>query len=158
MKLTLKNVRIHADMSEETTCFSATVYLDGVRAGHANNRGTGGPHDIDWSDRDLGAKYEAWLDSQVVPFTTYEGKLTTLDTVWEKLETMIDEALDAFEQEKWLKRQCKSKTLFKLKDKEAPEKPDEWWVIKAPFSEVAKHKLQKMYGDNLGEIANERFV
>ena len=74
---------------------------------------------------------------------------------WYKLEWKVGEALDDFQEKQWLKRQCKTKTLFKLKDQ---EKPDEWWVIKAPFCELAKHKLQQMYGDNLGEIANERLV
>jgi hypothetical protein len=71
---------------------------------------------------------------------------------FDKLDWKIGEALDAYEDARWLKRQCKTKTLFKLNDQ---ENPDEWLVIKAPFCELAKHKLQQMYGDNLGVIANE---
>jgi hypothetical protein len=158
MELTLKNVKIVEAMSEETTCFAASIYIDGKRAGLVRNRGYGGPHEIDWLDRDLGQQYETWLKDQPVPFETYDGKIELLDNIHDKLEVTINEALEAFEQERWLKNQCKKKTLFKLKDKEDPEKPDAWWVIKAPFCEVAKKKLQQMYGDNLGEIANERFV
>ena len=152
MKLTLKNVKIHNDMSEETLCFSATIYIDDKKAGHVSNRGTGGSHEFDWDSRDIGSAYEEWLEKQIIPFTTYDGKLTTLDSIWEKLETKVDEALEEFENTRWLKSQCKKKTLFKLKDQ---EDPDAWWVIKAPFCELAKAKLKKMYGNNLGEIANE---
>lgn len=48
MKLELKNVRIHEDMSEETTCFSATLYVDGIRAALCSNRGCGGSTDVNF--------------------------------------------------------------------------------------------------------------
>jgi hypothetical protein len=158
MELTLKNVKVLESMSEETTCFSATIYIDGKRAGHAGNRGCGGPHDIDWTDRVLGARYEKWLKDEPVPVELYDGKIMLLDNITDKLETMIDDALNVVEQRTWLKRQCKNKTLFKLKDDDNYDNPAAWWVVKAPFSEITKHKLQQRYGENLGEIANERFV
>lgn len=40
----LKNVKIHADMSEETTCFSATAYWNGKKIGYVKNEGRGGSH------------------------------------------------------------------------------------------------------------------
>ena len=163
MELTLKNVKLMESMSEETTCFSASIYIGGERAGEVRNRGTGGPHEIDWcSDKNgsewLGLAYEEWLKDQTVPFETFEGKIELLDNTHDKLEVTIDEALNRFEDERWLKRQCKKKILFKLKDDENRDDATAWWVVKAPFSEITKHQLQKRYGDNLGEIANERFV
>lgn len=43
MKLELKNLKIAEFASEETTCYQATVYVDGVRAILASNEGHGGP-------------------------------------------------------------------------------------------------------------------
>lgn len=46
MKLMLKKVKIHEDMSEETTCFSAEMWENGVKIGEVRNDGRGGCHDI----------------------------------------------------------------------------------------------------------------
>lgn len=42
MSITVKNVKIAEFMSEETLCFTATVYQDGKRIGEAKNDGHGG--------------------------------------------------------------------------------------------------------------------
>ena len=42
MEITLKNLKISKFMSEETTCFQATIYVDGKIAGTAQNDGHGG--------------------------------------------------------------------------------------------------------------------
>jgi hypothetical protein len=44
MIVTLKNLKVAEFASEETTCFSATVYLDGKRAMTVKNDGHGGSH------------------------------------------------------------------------------------------------------------------
>jgi len=43
--LALRNVRINSRLSEETLCFTATIYLDGKKIGEAANRGQGGAHE-----------------------------------------------------------------------------------------------------------------
>lgn len=43
MKLELRNVHFSERMSDETNCFSATVYVNGKRVGEVENRGCGGP-------------------------------------------------------------------------------------------------------------------
>lgn len=48
MQLALKNIKIHAGLSEETTCYEAVLYVDGKRACHVSNRGTGGCDDQHW--------------------------------------------------------------------------------------------------------------
>jgi hypothetical protein len=45
-RVTLKNIKINQSLSEETTCYSATVYLDGKRVGTTGNRGHGGSDEI----------------------------------------------------------------------------------------------------------------
>jgi hypothetical protein len=52
MNITLKNVSYSAAMSQETSCFTATIYVDGVKAGDARNDGHGGstfifPHSLE---------------------------------------------------------------------------------------------------------------
>lgn len=42
MRLVLKNVQVNTRMSEETTNFAATLYLDGIRIGTVGNDGRGG--------------------------------------------------------------------------------------------------------------------
>lgn len=41
-QITLKKVRVFASLSEETTCYQADVYIDGVLVGQAENTGKGG--------------------------------------------------------------------------------------------------------------------
>ena len=43
MRLQLKNVKILESLSEETLCYSATVYVDGARTVEVSNHGHGGP-------------------------------------------------------------------------------------------------------------------
>ena len=45
-RLTLKSFKHAAFLSEETNAFTATVYFDGQRVGHAKNEGHGGCTDI----------------------------------------------------------------------------------------------------------------
>jgi len=52
MKIELKNVKHSEFASHETSCFEASVYIDGVRAGIVENDGQGGcnryhPHDLE---------------------------------------------------------------------------------------------------------------
>lgn len=42
MKIELKNIKHHAALSEETNAFSASLYIDGKKAGTAENTGKGG--------------------------------------------------------------------------------------------------------------------
>lgn len=45
MKVELKNVKINKTFSEETTCFTASVYINGKKAAYAKNGGYGGATD-----------------------------------------------------------------------------------------------------------------
>jgi cell division FtsZ-interacting protein ZapD len=63
-KLTMRNLKFHEDMSEETPCFSADLYEDGKLVAHVKNSGKGGCCDLDL------AKGLTWKDVQ---------HLTTID-------------------------------------------------------------------------------
>ena len=63
MKIELKKLKIAEHMSEETTAFTAEIYVDGVNAGYAKNDGRGGctdyHHNPDQKSKDLMRKAEA---------------------------------------------------------------------------------------------------
>ena len=48
MKLELKNIKYFASGSQETPCYTATVYVDGKKAIYVSNNGHGGcdKHDV----------------------------------------------------------------------------------------------------------------
>lgn len=57
MKIELKNIQHAAFASEETYCFDATVYIDGVKSGTVGNDGHGGCHK--WSSNALQERIDA---------------------------------------------------------------------------------------------------
>lgn len=70
MKIELRNVKYNKSMSDETPCFSATLYADGVIALGVFNRGCGGATEYGIisqkasSTRDLMAKIEAYAAAE----------------------------------------------------------------------------------------------
>ncbi|MFX7052300.1 hypothetical protein ABTH91_19895, partial [Acinetobacter baumannii] len=84
--------------TEETTCFSAELWADGKKVGTASNRGSGGCNEYFWTDRELGKKLEAWVALQP---TKYE---------FEKLDQLLDHAMDVAEVAAQFKRWCSKKT------------------------------------------------
>jgi hypothetical protein len=61
MLVELKNVRIAQFLSEETTAFSASVYIDGKRVASVENHGTGGNNMVHWADRDAERAFETYV-------------------------------------------------------------------------------------------------
>ena len=60
MNIELKNISVNRQLSEETCCFSADVYVNYQKAGTARNRGNGEQTIIYFEDRQLLAECEAW--------------------------------------------------------------------------------------------------
>ncbi len=56
----VKNYRPVAALSHETEAFTATIYLDGVRAGRVSNEGTGGCNRYEFEDRSQRVAFEAY--------------------------------------------------------------------------------------------------
>ena len=75
----------------------------------------------------------------------------TIDMDW-----FITDLVSKWEQdaeERKIQRQCKSKTLFRLKG----DKEGEHWVLKNTFDDRVRKALNDKYGDKLEEIINDRF-
>ena len=106
MEITLKNVKINTAFSEETICFTADVYVDGVKTAYARNHGHGGCTSIDHFDNPI-AKLtlkiaEAYCKAlPPVPSEFFEDGLPM------DLEMLIDELVDAEDKKKFDKKQAK---------------------------------------------------
>lgn len=138
MNVELKNVKIHPDMSEETNCFSATIYFDGKKIGEVRNNGRGGCNDYHWSDPVAGKALTAWAETQPHEFA------------FDHLDQVIDPLLEQQETIKWLKRNTKSKTLFRLPG----DRKAEWRIVKAPFDAKVRVFILNKY-PTVECIANE---
>jgi len=64
MNIQLKNLKIVQSLSEETTCYSATVYVDGKKAFYAANRGCGGADEYHPIEVALFNAASAWAKAQ----------------------------------------------------------------------------------------------
>lgn len=143
MLIQLKNVRINNRISEETTCFSASLWIDGKKAADVMNRGCGGDNEYHFADRALQTRFEAFCAAMPpVPCKYGDGSPLPMDA-----EFYISMLLERFEREKL----CKGKTLFRTKGMVAGE----YRQIKSPFSPEVKAFLVKKFGDDLESILNE---
>jgi len=77
MEVTLRGLRYHPDMTEETPCFSASLYIDGKRRGTVSNNGQGGAHRFgEWTaQREL----DEWGKKQTPPVDAEEVVSARLD-------------------------------------------------------------------------------
>lgn len=60
-KFTLKNLKVCEWASEETTCFTATMYVDGKRVGECSNDGHGGAHRYEFNEKPYVNHTQEWL-------------------------------------------------------------------------------------------------
>ena len=140
MNVTLKALKVNKSFSEETTCFTANIYVDGKKAGTARNRGCGGPTQIDFNDRKMHDKFNAYC-------------ATLPETKWGKVsdENFIDDLVYEMSVLADYKRVCRTKTAYRLK---GGSKTD-YWCMSTKYSPKVKAWLENKYGDKLIEIINE---
>ncbi len=141
MRIEIKNLKMHRDMSQETDCFSCSIYSEGKRVGLARNEGVGGPNSYDWFDREAGREIEAWAEAQELEFS------------FEKLDQIIDQLRYDLLERQELKRWCKNQTMFRLKGDEEGA----WRTLKLNYMPQGRAWVLHKYSDQLEEIANERF-
>ena len=151
MKVELRKVSINKRLSEETTCFSADLWIDGAKAGIVSNRGHGGPNDVHIPDRALRTAFETFCLEQ--PPT--EPEPPHIPALAMSVDLFVSLLLEAYEERLALKRKSKKTTFFRLKSH--VYKPDEWHAVQAPFSEAVRQHLINRHGDDLQEIANDSF-
>ena len=116
MKLELRNVKVIKELSEETTCFHAILYVDGKKAAECSNRGTGGMTDVYFENQEIKEKVVNFCKKN--PVVNYFGDKKI---EYEGVDIRVDELLVEYQMKKDLKNKQKhSLVLRKEKFKDAP--------------------------------------
>jgi len=105
MQITLSNVRISKFASQETTCFTAKVLVNGKLAFVTGNDGQGGSNYVYVEDRVLTAEAESYVKS-LPPEPQYGLPMD--------MELYVGVLLGQYELQRQLKRLSKTNTLFRL--------------------------------------------
>lgn len=95
MKIELKNVHYSPSLSEETSAFTADIYVNGKKSGYARNNGHGGSTNVSpygGVNRDLFVECENWLlgqpeiniGSEQKPFMVKSNMENVVDQLFEK--------------------------------------------------------------------------
>lgn len=143
-KYVFKNLRTAE--GDESPMFSASLYRDGRRIGTVRDTGQGGAPS--WNTM-KGADTIAFKRhaKETASKEALESEYATQWAVEELIGRLYDEALEL----RWLKRLCKTKTLFKL----ATDGDDEGWrTFNNKFSDKIKAHIVSKYGADC-RIANE---
>lgn len=138
MKIELKAYRPSHLMSEETTAFTATIYVDGKHRGRVMNNGQGGPNRYAGDVQDV-ASFARSLPNRETEY----GSLPN------DLDLMVSDLIDKLEHARFLKRHTKTKVMFRLKEDSAGE-----WrnVAHRGERERAIAFVKNKYGKQLAEI------
>jgi hypothetical protein len=107
MKIELKALKYSDFASQETHCFHANIYIDGKKAGWAENNGHGGMTNI--QPRALYETLRQCTDKIPPRFVIYGDKEMSIDT---SPDSYIDELVTLALHERDLKRAMKSRILF----------------------------------------------
>lgn len=142
MKIELKGVRYFPQMSDETSCFIASVYADGKRLGVVQNHGTGGPNDYDFGTSEL----EAYAKTLPPVKVEWSDKPMEMD-----LELLIGDLLEEWIRRREVMRLTKGVTTFRLK----ADPKGQYRTISKPWSPEAKAHVLAKYGDTIESFLNE---
>ena len=114
MNLELKKIKVIPRLSEETTCFYATLYVDGKAAADCSNRGVGAMTDVHFYNIDVQGKVMEWCKQN--PVVQYFGNKKH---EYKGVDIRVDELLIEYQMKKELvAKQKKALVLHdnKLKD------------------------------------------
>ncbi len=143
MKIELKNVRIVKQMSEETTAFTASIWIDGKRVGEASNRGHGDPILALFDNRETGDRFRAYC--KTLPPVVEEWGTLEMDG-----ELFLAELVEQHAQKQWMMRQTRNKVLFRVEgDDSGAYRTIK--VVKGRRRAVVEH-IREKYGKTLVEL------
>lgn len=93
MNIEIKNIKVNLAFSEETTCFTADIFVNGFKTGYARNDGQGGCTNIQSYEHKFGILCEAEAFAKTLPSTTHKFSKTTM-VIESDLEGVVDQAID----------------------------------------------------------------
>lgn len=108
MKIELRNIRTNSALSDETTCYSATLYIDGKRAGEVMNHGHGG---CDEQRLEKGYDIRAineWLAKNEAPMSMAKYKMEDVPC---DLELYCGRVVASHQEMKRFRRLCRSNVV-----------------------------------------------
>lgn len=147
-RVELRGVKYAAFASQETHCFTATIYIDGKKAGSVENEGHGGPNS--YHPHTVETQLDAIAATQPdCEFGEGESKWS----IKQDADILVGDLMNAYLEQRDLKRHCAKKTLFRLKSETYPK--GAYHTVKAPFSPKVKDYLTTKYGADLDSILNE---
>jgi hypothetical protein len=144
--------KFHENRGHEGLGYDCDLYMDGVLVCHSNNEGGGGPDMHHFVSKEMRDKVMAHI-ATLPPHRWTEDDIDMEDSPMD-MDLFMMELVGEFQANKAFKRQCKTKTLFRLKT----DKPNEYHVSKQVFTAKIAEGMRKHYGDQLLEIINERFL
>ena len=151
MEAELRKVKVSRQLSEETTAFTAQLWVDGEHVGNVKNAGQGGNNQLTPAgDGEGWAKIHAFEEWCKTLPAVEDDRFGTL-----KMDSdfYLSRMLDAYEETKQLQRWCKTKTVIRLKG----GRDDEYATYKKPYSPEFAEYVRKTEPD-LAEIINERYL
>ncbi len=115
MKIEIRAIKYAAFASQETSCFTATIYIDGKRVGTAHNEGHGGQTSI--NPQECKAQLEAHAKTLPRIVTEYENAddPSGFLTYQPSAESVIDELLHVYlceQDDKKLLKTLEKRILF----------------------------------------------
>ena len=177
----LRNVKVAHHMSEETTAFTATLYINGKRVAYVKNAGQGGDNYPRFIDRDVEQAFHAMCKSlppQQFPdttsvdaegltvccgaLTTYHDETECCKICWKELmapypmtyDSFIGDLLDEWIQADDWKKACRKGLVFRLQS----HQPGHYAITKGKYTPELAGYIRTQHGDDLIEIVNERFL
>lgn len=139
MKVELKNIKLMPSLSDETECFSATIYINGKKAGTVKNRGQGGEHEYAFENAEVEEKFHTFCSEQPCNYN-FEYSDQYIDKLLRKGYNCS---------QIYLKTYLRKYTVFQLKGE------DHVRIHNALFTPKIKKMLQDKHGDKLDTIFNE---
>jgi hypothetical protein len=170
-KYTIKNFKSCA--GEDGEAYSLTLYRDGKKVAAVINAGNGGETSFQWFDWKServnievinfdGYRHRInCTPEEALMYAEFTGKPWHLPPEYGDVErfmtpeSFIVDLINRDEEMKALRRCCKKATVFTLKSVADSDQP--WITLNQKFSPRVKAILKLRYGDDLGEIVNERW-
>lgn len=148
-RLTVKNYKQVEWASEETDCFTASLYLDGSRIGSASNDGHGGPDYYDFKDAAAQAAFEEFVEAALASPEMQNDESNWINgTYCASDESLVQDACRRFRREQMMKRALKNRKGTDFTTCVLIEQTNGWMVDILTVSLHPHH--------NVGEVVSEK--